>query len=225
MNNHQYSISQGIEHFSCTTHLEYLWPMLKSLLPKIPSLRVLDLGCGQGHLSHFIAQEGYQVVGVDLSKSSIKIAQQRYPECRFIQADIFNLPYRQIKPPFDAVISMEVIEHLYHPRELIRAAKKCLKPEGHLILSTPYHGYLKNLGLSLLDKWDVHWNILDDGWHIKFISRRTLSRLLEEEEFTNIHFKYAGRMPWFWKSMICSCSSSSKKRLFHSDSSRRPGKI
>ncbi len=177
-------------------------------MPRIPELRVLDLGCGRGHLSHLLAQEGYQVVGVDLSKSSIMLAQQRYPECRFIKADIFNLPYRQVKPPFDAVISMEVIEHLFHPRELVRTAKKCLKPNGRLILSTPYHGYLKNLGLSFLDRWDRHWNTFDDGWHIKFFSRRTLSRLLEEEGFTNIHFKYAGRLPWFWKSMISSCTPS-----------------
>lgn len=199
-------ISQGIEYFTCTAHLAYLWPKLKSFLPKQPGLRILDLGCGQGHLSHLMAQEGFQVVGVDLAGSSIRTAIKRHPECRFIQADILDLPYKQIGLPVDVVVSMEVIEHLFHPGELIKAARKCLHSQGRLILSTPYHGYLKNLGTSLLNKWDGHWNVSADGWHIKFFSKRTLSRLLEQEGFINIRFQYAGRLPWFWKSIICSCT-------------------
>ena len=69
---------------------------------------------------------------------------------------------------FDAVTSTEVIEHLFSPRSLPRFAARVLLPAGYLILSTPYHGYIKNLALSITGKWDRHFSPLWDGGHIKF---------------------------------------------------------
>ena len=73
---------------------------------------------------------------------------------------------------------------------------------GQLICSTPYHGYLKNLALSLVNKWDDHHNPLWDGGHIKFFSRDSLTRLLREAGLVNISFRGAGRLPYLWKSMV-----------------------
>jgi 2-polyprenyl-3-methyl-5-hydroxy-6-metoxy-1,4-benzoquinol methylase len=84
---------------------------------------------------------GYDVVGVEESESGIAIAQQQHPDCKFIEVSIYELPYSQLKPEFDVVISVEVIEHLFDPKQLIRSAKQCLKPGETLILTTPYHGY------------------------------------------------------------------------------------
>ena len=70
------------------------------------------------------------------------------------------------------------------------------------MISTPYHGYLKNLALSLTDKWDSHISPLWDGGHIKFWSRKTLTDLLESEEFVLQDFSGCGRFPFFWKSML-----------------------
>ena len=85
------------------------------------------------------------------------------------------------------------------------AAKYCLKPEGKFILTTPYHGYLKNLALAVSGKMDDHFTALWDGGHIKFFSVSTLSKLLEAESCTEIEFKYAGRIPYLWNSMLCMC--------------------
>src|SRR5205823_87599 len=79
-------------------------------------------------------------------------------------------------------------EHLVRPRNLPRFAKQLLRPGGHLIISTPYHGYLKNLLLALTDKWDAHLNPFWDGGHIKFWSRKTLSQLLNEAGFRVVRF-------------------------------------
>ena len=106
---------------------------------------------------------------------------------------------------FDAVISVEVIEHLSNPKALVTAAKYCLKPEGTFILTTPYHGYLKNLALAVSGKMDDHFTVLWDGGHIKFFSVSTLSKLLEAESCADIEFKYAGRIPYLWSSMLCMC--------------------
>jgi 2-polyprenyl-3-methyl-5-hydroxy-6-metoxy-1,4-benzoquinol methylase len=88
-------------------------------------IRILDLGCGNGSFSNVLNQLGYDVVGVEESASGIAIAQQQYPDCKFIEASIYDLPYSQLKPEFDVVISVEVIEHLFDPKQLIRSAKQC----------------------------------------------------------------------------------------------------
>jgi 2-polyprenyl-3-methyl-5-hydroxy-6-metoxy-1,4-benzoquinol methylase len=116
------------------------------------------------------------------------------------------LPYAELHNSFDVVISVEVIEHLFYPRELVKAAKQCLKPKGRLIITTPYHGYFKNLVLAISGKMDKHFHVLWDGGHIKFFSVKTLSSLVEAEGYADIHFSFAGRLPYLWKSMLCCCT-------------------
>lgn len=100
------------------------------------------------------------------------------------------------------VISLEVVEHIFLPRNFARNCYGFLKPGGRLILSTPYHGYLKNLALALTGALDKHFTALWDFGHIKFWSRRTLTALLTEQGFEDIRFQGAGRVPWLWKSMV-----------------------
>lgn len=181
--------------------------ILSMLSEKVNSgARILDLGCGNGSLSNLIAQQGYEVVGVEDSASGIAIARQKFPDCQFIQASIYNLPNAELLNAFDVVIAVEVIEHLFLPKELVRLARKCLKPGENLIITTPYHGYLKNLILALSGKMDNHFHVLWDGGHIKFFSVKTLTKLLETEGYTDIRLKFAGRLPYLWKSMLCSAS-------------------
>ncbi len=181
----------------------FLWPLLKIYLPQKLPLNILDIGCGYGYHSHLMSELGHKVYGTDVSEEAIKNAKKNIPQARFICADIQNLPWDQLEGKFDVSIAMEVIEHLYFPRSLIRAAMRSLQPGGAFILSTPYHGYIKNLLISVLNKWDTHFNVVADGWHIKFFSPHTLRRLLKEEGFVDIEFRYGGRLPFIWKSMVC----------------------
>lgn len=191
-------------------HTYLLPPLLEMLSPKTllnqQKPRVLDLGCGNGSLSQLIAKQGYEVVGVEESESGFKFACLNFPDCHFIQASIYELPFSELENSFDIVISSEVIEHLLYPRELVKAAKKCLKHNGRLIITTPYHGYLKNTVLALSGKMDQHFTVLWDGGHVKFFSVATMTALLESECLTNIKFNFAGRFPCLWKSMLCSSS-------------------
>lgn len=188
----------------------FLYEPLKFLLAKhgapgskgLP-VRVLDLGCGNGALASEMCRWGYDVVGVDPSASGVKQSRARCPDLSFFQA--FAEPEQLVAlglSCFDVVVSTEVVEHCYAPRQWAASAFEVLRPGGVLICSTPYHGYLKNVALALSGKLDDHFTALWDGGHIKFWSRATLGRLLEEAGFTVTAFRGAGRCPWLWKSML-----------------------
>jgi len=95
-----------------------------------------------------------------------------------------------------------VIEHLYRPADLIATAAALLGPQGHLILTTPYYGYLKNLALAITGRMDRHFCALEDGGHIKFFNRKTLATLVEAHDFRDLKFSYYGRVSGLWMNMI-----------------------
>jgi len=165
--------------------------------------RVLDVGCGNGFLMSQFLEKGCAVVGVDLSQEGIALARATYPSGRFelLPADdrILELLGEE---PFDVVVSTEVVEHLYAPRDFARGCFAALKPGGKFVCSTPYHGYLKNLLICLFNRFDAHFNPLWDCGHIKFWTPRTLRQLLAEVGFGNLRFRGAGRVPFLWKSIV-----------------------
>ncbi|HZY35498.1 MAG TPA: class I SAM-dependent methyltransferase, partial [Mucilaginibacter sp.] len=181
----------------------YLQEPLLSLLDKEKNRLILDLGCGNGYLANFLIGRGFNAYGTDASAEGIAIAKRANPDRFFIQ-DISTgeLPTELQSLKFDTVIATEVIEHLYDPAGFIAFCKKILGAGSELIISTPYHGYLKNLMLSVFNKWDHHHSPGWHGGHIKFWSKATLSDLLTMQGFEVLTFKGCGRVPYFWKSMI-----------------------
>jgi 2-polyprenyl-3-methyl-5-hydroxy-6-metoxy-1,4-benzoquinol methylase len=190
----------------------YVTPAVLKILQLAGARRVLDLGCGNGDLCGELARAGYDVVGVELDSDGVRIARQAHPRIPFynygVHDDPATLLQREGGRLFDAVVSTEVIEHLYAPHLLPAYARGLLVENGHLILSTPYHGYVKNLVLSLFNHWDQHHMPLWHGGHIKFWSAATLGRLLAENQFRVTDFRGAGRLPYLWKSMVVTARRS-----------------
>jgi 2-polyprenyl-3-methyl-5-hydroxy-6-metoxy-1,4-benzoquinol methylase len=184
----------------------YIAPAVLTWLKKISASRVLDLGSGNGHLCGQIRQAGHTAVGMEYDKAGVEISRQSHPTISFhnygVQDDAAHLIAAENGFLFDAVVSTEVIEHLFSPHLLPQYAFNVLNDGGYLIVSTPYHGYLKNLLLSIFDKWDIHHWALIHGGHIKFWSKKTLSCLLTENGFDVVEFQGVGRIPYVWKSMI-----------------------
>lgn len=183
----------------------YIIPVILSQIPPPSHGAILDLGCGNGSFVNALIAKGYEAYGIDTAPDGIRLAGQRNPEHFFvcdITTEPLPVPLRTAK--INTVVSMEVIEHLYSPRAFVEAAAALLRANGGgvLILSTPYHGYLKNLLISLLNKWDYHWGSLWEGGHIKFWSRRSLGRLLAEAGFRNVRFRGVGRFPYLWRHMV-----------------------
>jgi 2-polyprenyl-3-methyl-5-hydroxy-6-metoxy-1,4-benzoquinol methylase len=168
-----------------------------------PGARVLDVGCGNGHIAGLFAGRGCRVVGIDPSETGVEAARERHPGARFeVELATEGLLGRLGEEPFDLAVSVEVAEHVYDGDEWARACFECLRPGGRLVLTTPYHGYLKNLAIALLDRWDHHHTSLQAGNHIKFWSRATMTTLLERNGFRVAGFEGAGRLPYLWQSMV-----------------------
>jgi len=190
----------------CTNAHGYLLPALLRILRKqepqtIGSRRLFDLGCGNGSVANALHENGWRVSGIDASSDGIAQARRSYPHLDLHQASAYeDLSARFGR--FPLLISLEVVEHLYYPRKFAKAAFDLLEPGGAAIISTPYHGYLKNLILALSGKMDRHFTALWDHGHIKFWSVASLSSLLQEAGFLIDAVYRIGRMPPIAKSMI-----------------------
>ena len=187
---------------SLTEVHRYVTAPILSLLKDRKAQGVLDLGCGNGAFTDILAQHSFDVSGMDYSLSGIEIARQQYPRVHFEQHDTLTpLPLDHIGR-YDAATAVEVIEHLLLPRKLLENSLLALKPGGTFIVTTPYHGYLKNLSLALTNKFDDHWHPLRDFGHVKFFSRATITQLFLECGFVDVRVQTVGRIPALARSMI-----------------------
>lgn len=181
----------------------YLLPTVREELGKIGngSRRLFDLGCGNGSIAAHLATQGWETTGVDPSAEGIEQANKAFPDLRLETGSAYDdLAGRYGR--FPVVISLEVVEHVYAPRHFARTVFDLLEPGGRAIISTPYHGYLKNLALAVTGRMDRHFTALWDHGHIKFWSIATLTTLLTEAGFDTIQFKRVGRIAPLAKSVI-----------------------
>jgi ubiquinone biosynthesis O-methyltransferase len=202
-------VERGLEyaHSGPAHTAAYLEAPLLAELGPLAGMSLLDIGCGNGAVAASLAHRGANVTGIDLSESGIALARTAHPEVRYEVASVYDDLHARFGS-FDRVVALEVIEHLFDPRTFLRRAFDVLKPGGRLVLSTPYHGYLKNVVLALSGKLDAHFTVLWDGGHIKFFSQRTLAAMLEEAGFVDLRFRGAGRVPLLWKSLVASARRS-----------------
>jgi 2-polyprenyl-6-hydroxyphenyl methylase/3-demethylubiquinone-9 3-methyltransferase len=168
-------------------------------------MRIFDLGCGNGSVAAALAHRGFEVIGVDPSEQGITEANRQYPGLHLSVASAYD-DLTSHYGRFPVVISLEVVEHLYFPRRYAQTIFDLLEPGGRAIVSTPYHGYWKNLILAAAGKMDAHFTALWDHGHIKFWSVATLRTLLREAGFSDVRFTRVGRIPILAKSMVATAT-------------------
>jgi 2-polyprenyl-3-methyl-5-hydroxy-6-metoxy-1,4-benzoquinol methylase len=181
---------------------KWIDPVVLQLIDDIRPKRILDLGCGNGVLTRSLHARGYEVVGVDPSESGIKDAIEQSPTIPFHVCGVYDDPNQFGLGKFDLIVSEEVVEHLYYPDELLVFARKALNPQGRIIITTPYYGYLRNLALAVFNRWDHHLTPLWTHGHIKLFSYNTMKKLLGRNNFRLLKFTGAGNFRFFWRSMV-----------------------
>lgn len=162
---------------------------------------VLEVGCGNGHTARRLHELGYDVVGVEASESGVECAKKVLPGGRFEVATAYEDLAGRFGS-FPAIVSVEVVEHLYDPKLFAQRVFRALAPGGVAIVTTPFHGYAKNLAIALLGRADRHFDPLWDHGHIKFFSEKTLGTLLTGAGFVQPDFYRVGRVPALAKSMV-----------------------
>jgi 2-polyprenyl-6-hydroxyphenyl methylase/3-demethylubiquinone-9 3-methyltransferase len=182
----------------------YLDIILRHLKSRGNIVRVLDVGCGDGNFTASVAAAGFQMFGVDGSAGGIVKARKRYPDIDFFQGSVYDDFRSQCGiDAFDAIIAVELIEHLYSPRQFARRVHEALSPGGVFIVTTPYWGYTKNIILALSNRMDRALTALWEGGHIKHWSFKTLRKLLETHGFEYVAFHGVGRpIPYCWSGMV-----------------------
>lgn len=103
---------------------------LVDLLDPRPGERVLDLGCGTGHLTAEIADRGVEVVGLDNASDMLAEARERYPGLDFVEGDIRDVRFEE---PFDAVFSNAALHWVPEAEAAVETIHEALGPEGRFV--------------------------------------------------------------------------------------------
>lgn len=136
----------------------FVWKMaggLLELLDAKPGERILDIGCGTGHLTAQIAATGAHVIGVDRSAEMIRKARAAHPSLQFEVADARELSFAR---PFDAIFSNATLHWITEPDRAVAAISSALRPGGRFVaefggkgniaaLIEAFHRAWKNLNL------------------------------------------------------------------------------
>jgi trans-aconitate methyltransferase len=104
--------------------------------------RILDLGCGTGHLTDRIAQSGAIVIGLDRSPAMLAEAHKNYPELQLVAADATRFAFAA---PFDAVFSNATLHWILDAERVVECIAASLRPGGRLVLEMGGKGNIEQL--------------------------------------------------------------------------------
>jgi trans-aconitate methyltransferase len=199
---------------------------LVSLLAPQNGERILDIGCGTGHLTAQIADSGARVVGVDRSPEMVDAARKAYPDLRFEVADARDL---QFHSAFDAVFSNAVLHWIREPERVIRKVENALRPGGRFVAEFGGKGNIRRMQ----EVFERAWTDLGDAgsveinpWYYPSVSE--YATLLEKNGFevrfitlfdrpTPLADGEAGLRNWitmFWSDSIAKLIPEAKEAFF-----------
>ena len=191
--------------------------------PKQPApfkgLRILDIGCGGGLLSEPMAMLGADVVGADAAAGNIPVAQLHASQSG-LMIDYRHTTAEDLAAAgerFDAILNMEVVEHVADPQAYLQACQQLLKPGGLMVCSTLNRTPKSFLMAIVGAEWVMQW--LPKGTHDwqKFITPEELYRLLRDAGLEPVDRKGFVFNPllWTWslseRDLSCNYVTASRK--------------
>jgi SAM-dependent methyltransferase len=164
---------------SVAKRIEYR--LMRPFLQRLPvGGHILDGGCGMGEWTVFLTNQGFQVLGLDISKQTIDRLKELLPKYQFVHGDIRKTEFADAS--FDAYFSWGTFEHFENGLgECMKEAYRILKPEGFLVVSVPYQNWRHILrDARAWHKWDENYDFRQ-GDPMRFYQWRLTKPELQRE--------------------------------------------
>ncbi|MBD3188183.1 methyltransferase domain-containing protein [Candidatus Bathyarchaeota archaeon] len=174
----------GKEGYTLPHRLDFaLNLILEEITQADHDMKILDIGCGDGAIGMLLKQVDFphhlHVHGVDISERALELASAYYTETRNVNVDNIDLGTIFQGEKFNIIVCMEVLEHIFHPKRLLRGIHGLLTTGGFAILSIPNEAlWIHRLKLLRGRLPDSH--LICPGEHIQRFTLATFSSLLSQ---------------------------------------------
>jgi SAM-dependent methyltransferase len=182
-----------------------------------PSGSILELGCASGDFSRVLMDRGFEVAGVELDGEAAELARAAGVEVRQMDLALDEFP-QAMNARFDAVLAMDVIEHVPEPSRLLRKLRQSLRDPGRVIVTGPNVAYWAVRWALLRGRWQyVEAGILDRD-HLRFYTFDTWVELANSCGFDVVRSEACdGFIPlehrWLKIPLLCRCVPAIKRIL------------
>ncbi|MBI1840567.1 MAG: class I SAM-dependent methyltransferase [Verrucomicrobia bacterium] len=162
--------------------------LLRSL-PRLRPLRVIDLGCGTGHVLETLAGRGIELFGMEYAPSPLRSCERRVPQATLFAGDMTRIPLET--DSFDVAVSLEVCEHIQFDVTAMREAHRILRPGGRFIMSVPGNRH-DPLYMELIG----HYRHYTQAALVGILREVGFSQVLPLRHYPNFHQRYSLLWPF-----------------------------
>jgi len=143
---------------------------ISEVLASLPKgAKVLDIGSGTGHLTHFISSQGFQVTGLEPSENMLEFAKKNFPDIRFVQGISSSMPFEN--DTFDLVLAFEVFRYLdkKENEKTFTEVRRILKNDGKFFF-TQVNKYAGDFYYPFYYIKKIFYNLFNKTYHYCFFT-------------------------------------------------------
>ena len=151
---------------------------------------VLDLGCGSGALGKYLTETKSCICdGLTWSEAEAEHARPHYRSVVVDNLETSDLPSHFPHQQYDYIVCADVLEHLSRPERIVDACRSLLAPGGKLLISVPNAAYCGLIAELMQGEFKYREEGLLDRTHLRFFTRRSLSRFIHENQWQLEHLE------------------------------------
>ena len=163
---------------------EVYYPIWK-YLKKIKELKILEIGCSYGYLTHAMRQMGHDAVGIDIAEQAIRYAVEHFGD-HFRVGDLAAYK-KNSQDTYDLIVATELIEHIQDPNAFLADCSSMLKDDGAVLLTTPNKDFAA--GNNAIWKTDL------PPVHLLWAGQRSMESLSRHNGMRALFLSFKGSYP------------------------------
>lgn len=184
---------------------KYFVEFREEIIPLLPESceKLLDIGCGSGETSATLKKLGKAkwICGVEYNAKAAAVARTRLDYV--VEGDVEKLALEFPPETFDAILTLDILEHLVDPWTILEKLSRLLKPGGVIIASIPNVRHISVvIPLLLLDDWRYQEEGLLDSTHIRFFTQKTAIKLMTSTGLKVEMIDHTGAKPGSFSGLI-----------------------